>query len=254
MMRLFSRVQWSRFGFVGFVTLTYHHGHHRAEQRPAEHLNNWLTQARQRWPGLDYVWRLEPQQRGAPHFHVMLLFPKSSSAPAIEQLRAWASESWHRIADPTSEAHARHGVDVKQADSFRKVYAYLSKYCAKEESASAARIEGRRWACSRRLPQRPATSCTLETGGWRACRAILRGILSARPTTTAKTLEWFDTSATVHLFISADEFRRADPFLWRCIRLGSARGEPPPLSAFPAEQDRPLMVHRPGRAPLRLGA
>lgn len=253
MMRMFGRVQWSRYGQISFVTLTYHHGHRRAEQSPAEHLNNWLTQARQRFPGVQYVWRLEPQQRGAPHYHVMLLFPKSHTPPALDALTAWASESWHRIADPNSEAHAKHGVDVQQVDSFRRAFAYLSKYVAKEESRADQNLPGRRWATSTRLPQRPVATCPLDEGGWRAFRAILRRILQARPTTTEETLRWFDTSPTARLFISADELRRHAPFEWRALRLGAVFRKPPPLDLDDEAPDPALVVHRRGRAPLRLG-
>lgn len=65
-----------------------------------KHLNSWLTRLRRRFPGVHYLWVLEFQTRGVPHFHVWLSLPHY-----MRGLQRDLAESWHRIAEPDSPEH-----------------------------------------------------------------------------------------------------------------------------------------------------
>lgn len=64
------------------------------------HLNTWFTWLRRRFPGVHYLWVLEFQTRGVPHFHVWLNLPHY-----MRGLHRELAESWHRIAEPDSPEH-----------------------------------------------------------------------------------------------------------------------------------------------------
>lgn len=218
LLRQFSRIQWSQVDAVRFVTLTWHEGWRHQEQRPAEVLNAFLTDLRRAWPGLLYVWRLEAQRRGAPHFHLLLMWRRGAAIPSTDVVTGRCVETWHRLADPTSEAHRKYGVDVQECTDWGKTWAYLCKYCGKVNSNESAAIPGRQWATSRNLPQRPIFSAPLDKTDWQLLRPILRRLLKARKHTTERTLEWFDGASTLHLYITGDEFRTEAPDLWEHIR------------------------------------
>ncbi|GAI56744.1 unnamed protein product [marine sediment metagenome] len=59
-----------------FVTLTYHHGHQNSKNSTKSQLHNFLTQLRNFDPFVQFIWRIELQSRGAPHYH-LIIFPST---------------------------------------------------------------------------------------------------------------------------------------------------------------------------------
>lgn len=120
-----------------FVGLTYHHGHGEDPGRWHTHLDNFLRELRDVYGafGPEWLWVLEAQQRGAPHFHVLIIWKR---APHPIQFRRWVARTWHRIADPSSPEHAKAGTscDAVVPDdrrAVRRLTAYLTKYLGKSE-------------------------------------------------------------------------------------------------------------------------
>ena len=77
----FSRAARARLAFIvsetdvnfkTFVTLTYPEKYTRDGKEVKKHLNRWLSMLRYRHAGIEYLWFLEFQRRGAPHVHIML--------------------------------------------------------------------------------------------------------------------------------------------------------------------------------------
>lgn len=62
-------------------------------------LDAWLKVLRRAAPGVGYLWILEFQTRGVPHFHVWLTVPFS------ETLWKSLGAAWNRIAEPSSQEH-----------------------------------------------------------------------------------------------------------------------------------------------------
>ena len=94
------------------------------------------------------LWRVEYQQRGAVHFHVIVWGkanePLMLSEPeALSRLNAY----WHRAIGSTQDAHLVHGVraDVVPLEDEGKVIAYLCKYLAKAEGTIPPWHTGRLW-------------------------------------------------------------------------------------------------------------
>lgn len=79
--------------------LTYHEYWPINGKEYKRQLNLFLTRARQAFPFLAYLWVSEFQTRGCPHVHFY------SDLPANEENRRILAGIWHKIADPTSEAH-----------------------------------------------------------------------------------------------------------------------------------------------------
>lgn len=205
LLQIFSCLQWSHVKGVLFITLTYHYGHLSSQQTPAQHLNRFLTELRQRYPGCWYIWRLEPQRRGAPHFHLMVLTPQPTSGDEIDRFRAWCVGAWHRIADPDSQAHRTWGVRVDEASSYRRAFAYIAKYCAKESENGAWDYQGRRWGTSRDLPREHVASIPLTEDQHWALIAVCRRILKRRGCVSERFLRQLHGPCRWHLYIDPEE-------------------------------------------------
>lgn len=135
-----------------FTTLTY----------PAEYPEDWaackahlhsirLRLERLPWVPLEWaLWKAEVQQRGAPHFHLVIAFEELVS---IRQFEDWARQAWFEVVGSGDLEHLRHGVDVRalyeSKASRGHLMAYLTKYVAKvwqtvEEGGDPV-VTGRVW-------------------------------------------------------------------------------------------------------------
>lgn len=78
--------------------------YHKAEpdgRTVKKHLNNFCTQFRKLFPSAGYLWILEFQSRGTPHFHFFTTLDHS------REIGLKLAEIWHRIAEPDSKSHLR---------------------------------------------------------------------------------------------------------------------------------------------------
>ncbi len=113
-----------------FVTLTY----------PARYPGDWPTWKRQldfmarkfvrQFPRFGAVWKLEPQTRGAPHFHLLVV-----GLPFIEA--DWLRWRWSRILQPGIGPPRNIRVEIERARSHRGVVSYAAKYVAKHQALPA---------------------------------------------------------------------------------------------------------------------
>lgn len=174
LMETLLKVDWARQD-VYFVTLTYpgeYEGDKTAWKRDLHAFHQRMT----RRPEADFawaVWRLEPQRRGAPHFHVVAGF---SVEPGLADLRDWTRDSWSRILKLKAEpgAFARVGVEKARLDPINgqaKLLNYLAKYVGKKEGkrnfvdqrSGEILASGRVWGRWGRLPVTETLALALET-------------------------------------------------------------------------------------------
>lgn len=70
------------------------------------------------------IWKMEPQERGAPHFH-LAIFTEKFMGPK------WLARKWYRIVGSKDRRHLRAGTGVERARSRRGSLAYMAKYIGK---------------------------------------------------------------------------------------------------------------------------
>lgn len=95
------------------------------------------------WPVMGVIWRLEFQERGAPHFHLVVIFKTSVS---YFDYSRWVRLAWQGVL----------GIDlaITAVDSIwrgRGLMAYVSKYMAKTQATE--RETGRVWGVWGLLPK-----------------------------------------------------------------------------------------------------
>ena len=113
------------------LTLTYHEGFSLEPKRWHSQLHTWELKLAWDWRhfGPALLWNLEFQERGAPHFHVVLCWKRE---PVLEQFRRWVSSSWNAIAEPGDELHFQAGTRVDRiATTSKKDVAKLLRYLVK---------------------------------------------------------------------------------------------------------------------------
>lgn len=142
--RLFRMLHQLEFSRVTFVTLTYPAPYPEESRKYKAHLKEFRRRFEEKWGKVRAVWRLEFQERGAPHFHIMFL-----DCPFVDvHDLCWM---WKCVVHSWDMAHEIIGVDVKLITDARKealVASYLSKYIAKVDERKAGHAKrgvGRWW-------------------------------------------------------------------------------------------------------------
>lgn len=226
MLDVMMRLQTSKLQQPTFVTLTYHHGADNDPDRHQRDRNAFLTALRRTVDGLQYIWRLEPQQRGTPHFHVILWQSIDADPVDPDTLAREIRAIWHRLADPESAHHAAYGTHIRQIDSYRKALSYVSKYCAKEDQPDAAKLNGRRWGTSTDLPINAIHQQILSETEFLCLRRLVKRLLRARGGKARRYAKRVRVSASLSLYceqLTAELLLKA-----ACMTAeGSKRREPP---------------------------
>lgn len=131
-----------------FVTLTYPKSFPEPKQSK-KHLKEFIRRMKKAFPMAGIIWKLEPQKRGAPHYHLLVW------GSSEKNLRAWVPTSWFEIAGGGDNLHLlwhegklKNKHCVNAVYSFKGVWAYASKYLGKtfEVAGWDSKAVGRFWA------------------------------------------------------------------------------------------------------------
>lgn len=115
-----------------FVTLTYP-GEFPTVARSKRDLKIFLQRLIRKYPGVGGIWKLEPQKRGAPHFHMLIWNVDHND------LLIWVVNNWYEIAGNGDENHKMFHAGllmdsvpcVSEVQSFKGVWFYAAKYIGK---------------------------------------------------------------------------------------------------------------------------
>lgn len=186
LVRTLAAVRWHQPGRqCFFVTLTFH-------EVPERWHADWLAflacarRARASW-----IWRLEEQRRGAPHWHLILWTTRETLA----KLR----DDWHRIAGHGSYRHKRYGWHQTELTSYRKASSYLSKYVAKVTAESGALATRRRWGVSRCLPVAIDDARTLTRAEYARFARVARRLVRSYNRSRRPRSLWYKQAAYLRL-------------------------------------------------------
>lgn len=167
-LRLFASLNRHEVELPLFVTLTYPAAFPADPRRWKRDLDVMLKRVLRRWPAAAIVWKLEPQKRGAPHFHLAVF-----GVGFIE--RGWLSAAWYEVVGSGDPKHLQAGTQVERVKNWRGVMAYAAKYIGKEVAAvDWPEYVGRWWGVAGRanLPELWYHQ-RLGRGPWFAFRRVL---------------------------------------------------------------------------------
>jgi hypothetical protein len=130
-----------------FVVLTYPNEFPTARESKKHMKALWLRLDRA-FPGHGSIWKLEPQERGAPHYHIL------NWRCDLKAMQAWIPRAWFEIAGGGDLRHLawhkglcgngnKHC--VQQVRSWRGVWAYAAKYLGKTFKVEKWESAGRYW-------------------------------------------------------------------------------------------------------------
>lgn len=149
--------QVKRDALPSFVTLTYPKEFPFEAERWKRDLDTFIKRLNRAFPGVCGIWKLEPQQRGAPHYHVIVW------GVSCSELQAFVPQAWYEIAGDGNYDHylyhigaydssLHHGDKyhnkmehcVQPVRSAKAMYIYVAKYMAKDIQEAWGNV-GRWW-------------------------------------------------------------------------------------------------------------
>ena len=126
-----------------FITLTYPNEYPMDGTVVKNHLHLFLIYLQRK--GYQYLWTLEFQKRGAPHFHILV----DNKIP-----HEWVAETWYRIVDSKDEKHLKAGTRVEAVKDRTAMGRYITSYMKKWQQKIVPdeyRKVGKFWGRSRKL-------------------------------------------------------------------------------------------------------
>jgi hypothetical protein len=127
---------------VGLVTLTYPGVGYPTPRASKRDLKVFLQRLVRDCPDVAGYWKLEPQRRGAPHYHLLLFAPIAMDWKAFQ---LWVAETWHEIAGNGDPKHLAFHMGtlgngnrpcVERIRTWQGVASYAAKYIGKHVSAN----------------------------------------------------------------------------------------------------------------------
>jgi len=138
-----------------------------------EHLDKFLQFLRNYKHNFEYVWRLEFQQRGAPHFHIVL-FPKLNYDYKLYY--KWKRELptfWRKTICNWDTSMQLYAVDIQKLDGKKNIFFYLSKYAAKESEVTVDNYHGRMYGFSSTIKTNPIIDIEITLKDFESLRRII---------------------------------------------------------------------------------
>jgi len=159
------------------ITLTYPGLYSANPKEWKRHLDNFFHEVRRRFDCAWFFWKLEPQRRGAPHFH--LLGSLGGERLHIALLRQGIAETWFRVVGSGDERHLRAGTQADYIDdSFGKIRSYVCKYVGKPTGSDLPQwaTPGRFWGifCRKNLPAATCSHVLLPRDTFLKLRRLVR--------------------------------------------------------------------------------
>lgn len=158
--RMIEMLHSVKFETAVLITLTYGKEYPEDWHKWKANLKEWKRRTERRYGKLRGIWRIELQQRGAPHFHILYLDLPFIPVDTLQSL-------WYDIIRTPLEQRYGNGLDLKAvrgSTSHKQIMSYVSKYVGKletyedwDEKPKIGRIWGH-W----NMDLEPAIECELD--------------------------------------------------------------------------------------------
>jgi hypothetical protein len=117
-----------------FVTLTYGQSYNADAKVWKNDLHSFALRLHRAFPDFSGIWKLEPQRRGAPHYHLLIW------GVSCQELRAFVPAAWHEVIKSDDPNHLSWHMGlcgngnihcVQEVSTPKAMYQYVIKYINK---------------------------------------------------------------------------------------------------------------------------
>lgn len=181
LMQFCSSLNIEEIGLPDFVTLTYPAEWPEKAEEWKLHLHTFSKRLEREFPENALIWRLEPQKRGAPHFHMAVW--GAGKIKTVEG-KQWLSRVWFEVVGSGDEKHLLAGTSVEPVSTWGKWISYVSKYMAKVGDKTRKQVfdyeVGRYWGVrNKKRLQVNIDTVQVSVGTFIRIRRVLKKMMNA---------------------------------------------------------------------------
>jgi hypothetical protein len=146
------------------------------------HLRAFMARVRRKYPAVSFFWKLEFQERGAAHFHLVLFGLPERSDAVQEEWRTWSKKAWYDIVGSGDRHHLKRGVTSDWVKSRRGASGYLAKYLGKDDQTRPGDFTGRYWGKHNEaaLPVAALRKVAVSNADSFKVRRVFRGLIKSQ--------------------------------------------------------------------------
>ncbi len=232
LLRFLASLPFNDLGRKYFLTLTYHNIYPHNSRVAKADLHLFLIRLQRKYPGVRYIWKMEFQDRGAPHFHIILFVSKKIKIKNMYRFKKNMYDLWLPSLHCGCRYCQKHAVLLKELKGFRRVSYYMSKYLAKVDYSEKIDETGRFWGRSDSLlPRvRHKIACDLETA--EKLREFILKRLLQKGSSSAYYAEKIRYKYNFFVFLSDEDLKEIEIFINKELR--------PPPSAPQTQKNKKL--------------
>ena len=157
-----------------FITLTYQE-YEKDYTVWKKHLNHFHQSLKYHYPEFSGVWKLEFQERNAPHFHIIAHFGNEE----YENIKSLVKSIWAKVTGQANWVQKKYSTKVQVIKDIKKTQFYLSMYTAKDEKIPEGWKIGRLWGVlgKKNLPCQSYSTIELSNNHYFKIKRIFRKII-----------------------------------------------------------------------------
>ena len=174
-----AKVDQRKAGRPIFATLTYPAEFPYRPEIYKGHLAAFARRFVRSFPNGAFHWKLEFQERGAPHFHPIFWNLQSIE---MSEFRRWLAQNWFDVVGSGDERHLRAGTSAEWLRSQFGILRYVTGYQCRTDQTLPGQKVGRYWGIVGRsnVPYATPAVSTLTEGKsllvWRTARRFMKSI------------------------------------------------------------------------------
>ena len=158
LIQLLARVNLKYYSEVYFVSTTFDKVYPENSEELKYFLDRYLKSLKKNYPDLAYIWKLEIQKRGVPHFHFFFFIPNYTNKYKIGIVKKIIKSKWNMMLKDRNQWTKKYSVNFQTVKEKKKVFSYVAKYTSKIDSPLDKLYPGRKYGYSRNLNLEPEQS------------------------------------------------------------------------------------------------
>ena len=163
---IFNKLNYSKYGIPLFLSATWHYDAPDNMKQIKSFLEKYRQMLDRHFNKFHYIWKLEYQQRGVPHFHI-LLFPLNPTEKfySVENEK-FIKDKWNKLKVCKCIHCKNYSMKVIECRTRKMSIAYISKEIAKVEDRYEEHDLGRIFGTSQGLKTEPLKTLKLNEDVW----------------------------------------------------------------------------------------
>jgi len=148
---IFNKINYSSYGVPLFLSLTWHYDNPTSRHSIKLFLKLFRQRLERIFPPFHYVWKFEYQERGTPHFHIMLLPLNHSTVFYSKEKEEEIKKHWNDLKTCKCKFCKKYSAHVVKVSTYQMALSYIAKEIAKVQENYLDHDLGRIWGTSQKL-------------------------------------------------------------------------------------------------------